>query len=283
MIRKLTMHWILIFSLLLGWLPMGTLAQTEPQDKKGFQLVRADEMGVTVEYYLGEYTFEKIELDGEIYDRILLKDASNIGDPGKPNLPLVATSIGVPLNAEFILRIEAIQTKPINGQYRIEPAPVYVVGDEDLTAGTIRYQPDEETYDRMNPYPGMFVEFGEPAKLRSQRILPIRVYPFQYSPSTGKLEVITMVRFVVEFQYPAGEPLVESSAALAEQDNPFEQIYQQSLLNYQEAKRYRAFETQGDLPMQLLSEDNTGERYKITITEDGIYKLTYEALQAAGM
>lgn len=280
--RKIT-NWFLILSFLLSLFPLGAFAQRETMDKEGFHLIQADERGVIIEYYLGDYTIEKIELDGETYDRILLKDASYIGEAGKPNLPLVATSIGVPLEAEFTLRIEDVETKAINGQYRIEPAPVYVVGDEDLVAGTVHYQIDDQTYQSSSAYPGSWVEIGEPAKLRSQRILPIRVYPFQYTPLIGQIEVATMVRFVVEFQYPHEEPLVAKSAALAEEDNPFEPIYQQSLLNYQEAKRYRAFETQDELPAQLLSENNTGERYKITITEDGIYKLTYEALQAAGM
>ncbi|MFN3308584.1 MAG: C25 family cysteine peptidase [Anaerolineales bacterium] len=280
---KKLVYGILILSLLNGFLPLKTLAQTEPIENAGFQLVQANETGVIIEYYFGDYAFEKVELDGEIFDRILLQDGSTIGDPGKPNLPLVATSIGVPLEAEFTLQIEEIQTKPLSGRYRVEPAPIYVAGDEDLALGAIRYQLDESTYTSSDPFPGKFVEIGEAAKLRSQRILPLRVYPFQYMPSSGELEALTKVRFRINFNYPHGVPAFESSSALAEDESPFETIYQQNLLNYQEAKRYRAFEPPVEAPTQLLSEGSTAERYKITVTEDGIYKLTYETLQAAGM
>jgi hypothetical protein len=274
---------ILLGCLLFGNLPLQTAAQTETAVESGFHLVQATENGIIIEYSLGEYALEKVDFEGQTYDRVVLKDASTIADPGKPDLPVVATSIGVPINADFNLHIEEIQTRLLSGRYRIAPAGSYVVDDEALASGKIVYVEDQETYASATAYPGIQVELGQAAKLRSQRILPLRVYPFQFTPSSGQLEVVTYVRFVVEFVYPQGKSLFESSTAQAEEDNPFEALYQQSLLNYQEAKRYRAFEPSGDSETQPLSEVTTGESYKITVTEDGIYKLTYETLQAAGM
>ncbi|PWH17219.1 MAG: hypothetical protein DDG59_08250 [Anaerolineae bacterium] len=283
MLVKKLMAFVMIISVGFGSLPYRTLNQTQAAQEAGFHLVQADDSGVTIEYFLGDYSFETVELDGARYDRILLQDASHIGEPGKPNLPLVATSIGVPINAEFDLQIEETQTKTLSGTYRIEPASTYMVGEEDLTAGNLIYVPDSETYASPSAYPGIQVELGEAGKLRSQRILPVRVFPFQYRPASGDLEVIQYIRFRVVFQSSDGKPLLESSSALAEEDNPFEPLYQQSLLNYQEARRYRAFEYPRNETLQLLSETASSERYKITVTEDGIYKLTYETLQAAGM
>lgn len=274
---------ILFISLLLGTLPWQSVAHTAAAVESGFHLLQATENGVIIEYSIGEYALEQVEVEGQTYDRVVMKDAATIGEPGKPNLPVVATSIGVPINAEFHLRIEEIQTRPLSGHYRIEPAGSYVVGDEALASGKIIYIENPELYASATAYPGVQVELGQAAKLRSQRILPLRVYPFQFTPSSGQLEVVSYVRFVVEFAYPLGKPLFEASTALAEEDNPFEALYQQSLLNYQQAQRYRAFEPTGNAETQLLSETASSESYKITVTEDGIYKLTYEALQSAGM
>ena len=274
---------ILFISLLLGTLPWQSVAHTAAAVESGFHLIQAADNGVMIEYSLGEYTLEQVNLDGQTYDRVVMEDAATIGEPGKPNLPVIATSIGVPINAEFHLRIEEIQTRPLSGHYRIEPAGSYVVGDEALASGKIIYIENPELYANATAYPGVQVELGQAAKLRSQRILPLRVYPFQFTPSSGQLEVVTYVRFLVEFAYPLGKPLFEASTALADEDNPFEALYQRGLLNYQEARRYRAFESMGNAETQLLSETASSESYKITVTEDGIYKLTYEALQAAGM
>jgi hypothetical protein len=281
--RNIPLFGMLLISLLFGNLPLRTAAHTEAAEQGGFHLIQAIEDGVIIEYSLGEYALEKVDFGGQAYDRIVLKDASTLGEPGKPDLPVVATSIGVPINADFDLHIEEIQTRPLSGRYRIAPAGSYVVGDEALASGKIVYIEEPETYASATAYPGVQVELGQTAKLRSQRILPLRVYPFQFTPSNGQLEVVTYVRFVIEFTYPQGKPLFDASDALAEEDNPFEPLYQQSLLNYQEAKRYRAFEPTAYGETQLLTETASAERYKITVTEDGIYKLTYEALQTAGM
>ncbi len=285
MMRKGLIYGLLILSLLLGSQVWKISAQNDSTGQEGFQLMSTRENGVTIEYRIGSYGFEKVELDGEIYDRIILAEANTFNDPAKPSLPLAATSIGVPIGAEFVLRIVEIQKETLPGTYWIEPSPSYVMGDQDLEAGSVVYVRDPETYARAEAFPGVVVELGKAAKLRDQRILPIRIYPFQYMPLTRTLEVIKSVRFEVEFRYPQGQPMpnLSQSEILAEENNPFEAIYQSSLLNYEEAKSFRAFEPAAELPMQGLSVESSPDRYKITVTEDGIYQLTYESLQAAGM
>ncbi|MCS6907751.1 MAG: C25 family cysteine peptidase [Anaerolineales bacterium] len=280
---KKLMQLSLAVGLFVGFFGFRATVATGRPGREGFRLIRADETGVAIQFHLGEYAFERVELEGEIYDRITLGSASNVGEPGKPSLPLVTTAIGIPPEAEVFLRIEELQTQVLEGQYMIEPAPGYYMEGEELAAGMPFYFRNEETYGSLNPYPGTVVELGEAAKLRSQRILPIRIYPFQFTPAAGKLEVVAFVRFVVEFRYPAGQPTLESSSALAEEENPFDPVYRQSLLNYQEAKRYRTFGEPKQPELQLLTQATDHEWYKIVVTEDGIYKVTYESLRAAGM
>ncbi|RCK75726.1 MAG: hypothetical protein ANABAC_1017 [Anaerolineae bacterium] len=284
MFGKRVVFGILIVSLLFAMLPFNTTAQGEVAMQDGFQLLQADDWRVTIEYRGGEYSFQKVERNGKTYDQIVLKDASNLNEPGKPSLPVVSTAIGVPAEAEFSLQIDDVQTETLPGEFWIEPGTTYVIGEEELTPGEISFIEDETVYSSAENFPGVIVELGEAAKLRAQRLLPVRVYPFQFVAATKQLIRIRAVTFTIEFRYPDGyPPLAQSSEGALEEPAPFEQIYQQNLLNYSQARRYRYFEPQNELPAQLLSETSANERYKIPVTEDGIYKLTYEALQAAGM
>ncbi len=284
MFGKRVVFGILIVGLLFAMLPFNTTAQGEVAMQDGFQLLQADDWRVTIEYRGGEYSFQKVERNGKTYDQIVLKDASNLNEPGKPSLPVVSTAIGVPAEAEFSLQIDDVQTETLPGEFWIEPGTTYVIGEEELTPGEISFIEDETVYSSAENFPGVIVELGEAAKLRAQRLLPVRVYPFQFVAATKQLIRIRAVTFTIAFRYPDGyPPLALSSEGALDEAAPFEQIYQQNLLNYNQARRYRYFEPQSELPAQLLSETSTNERYKIPVTEDGIYKLTYEALQAAGM
>ncbi|MGB9591350.1 MAG: C25 family cysteine peptidase, partial [Candidatus Kryptoniota bacterium] len=135
-------------------------------------------------------------------------------------------------------------------------------------------------------YPGKLAELGDPAWLREQRLVPLRFYPFQYNPSKGALSVYRSITVRIDFQYPKGlirpaqKPTQTNSSA-----SPFEGIYQESLLNYDQAKNFRERAPVSDLIKPLaesLNQTSSNPRYKITITEDGIYRISYETLHTLG-
>lgn len=278
---------ILLLSIGLSFIsPMKTNAQSTSKPKAGVELLQADDLGMTVRFTLGEYQISKVELDGQQFDRIELTDSGRTGESGKPNLPLVAEMIGVPADANFQVTIVSSEREELNGSYYIEPAGSYTASSEDFSPGELSYVVDNEAYSSQGEYPGKLAELGEAAWLRDQRIVPLRFYPFQYQPAERKLSLYTSITVRIDFQYPYGLIRPSQSTALSSNSSsPFESVYQDSLLNYDQAKAFRARAPITDKlkPMSAgLNEASGNPRYKITITEDGIYRITYETLQSIG-
>ena len=278
---------ILLFSFGLSFLfPFQSNAQSGMAVKPGIEMLQADDSGITLRFSLGDYQISKITLDGQVYDRIELADAGRIEESGKPNLPLMAEMIGVPADANFQVTVLSQQSEELPGTYFIEPAGSYASSGEDLSPGMLQYLIDNASYSSSTAYPGKIAELGDAAWLREQKIVPVRLYPFQYRPSERSLSIYTTITIRVDFLYPNGKlmPNQQSSQASGS-PSAFESIYKENLLNYDQAKSFRSQAPADDRikPMMAnLNEQSDHPRYKITITEDGIYRITYETLQSIG-
>jgi len=277
----------LLLSLSLSILsPIKSTAQTTSSTSPTVELMQADDLGMTLRFTLGKYQFSRVDLDGMQFDRIELENSGRLEDSGKPNLPLVAEMIGVPADASFQVTVLAQERKELPGSLYIEPAGSYAPSAEDLSPGELIYVVDSDTYASSAEYPGKIVELGDPAWMREQRVAPLRFYPFQYHPKERTLSVYTSITIRIDYKYPNGliRPS-QQSALTAVPTSPFESIFQESLLNYEQAKAFRSRRQSSELlkPMSSnLNESSATPRYKITITEDGIYRITYETLQSLG-
>lgn len=263
-------------------------AHKNAPDRVGFQLLSEDDSGVTLQYTLESYQFTKIQRDGNIYDRIEMMNSGRLEEAGKASLPMVVASLGVPANGEFTLEILEVQAEPISGKFYIEPSGSYVAGEGELSAGTLKYIPDSAFYSSGESYPANHAELGEDYWMRDQRILPVRIFPFQYTPNEGKITALRSITVRINFSAmnvtkSSGVP---SGSSSPEKNDPFDEIFRENLINYDQSKSYRSqaidsFDTSKFAASEAVQ--STHPRYKIAITEDGIYRLTYEALQGAGV
>ncbi len=180
--------------------------------------------------------------------------------PGAPSLPLRGFTFELPLTGEWELTFESTDSRILSERVSVAAAPV---PDLDLN-GPVAPQ-DQETWptsvpvvDRPDPsiytvdafYPASPVLAGEPVRHGNQRILPVRVFPFQYNPVTRQLRYHPDL--LVRIQVQRGGEGPTPAAPLAGD------FYDPTVLP-------------GDGVLRI----HTNER--------GLYRLTYDELSAAGV
>ncbi len=168
-----------------------------------------------------------------------------------------------------------MKRKPVAGLHSLAPAPTPVLsGDEDLQPGEWRFTPDAAAYARSTAYPDAVARVADDAWLRDQRLVRVELYPFQYQPLAQQLTWHRRLRIEVLFER-TGDRAYKSVAA---SETPFDGVLRNSLLNYEQARDWRAAPVTAAKPTVDLT-----PRTKIVVDHDGLYRLTYADLLAAGV
>ena len=144
---------------------------------------------------------------------------TSIATPGAPQLPVYGSIIELPLTGDWQLTYEDIGSQLLEQRVAIPAVPVPQWPDElinpavDLpSAVPVADRPDPAIYQADAFYPSSVVEWGEAQRDGDRRIVPVRVYPFQYNPVTRQLRYHPDVRITVTVNRSAGQ----SSAPLAD-------------------------------------------------------------------
>ncbi len=136
---------------------------------------------------------------------------------------------------------------------------------------------------------------ADDAWLRDRRIARLELFPFQYQPAQGRLDFSRRMLVEVLFE----EPMRAQRAWLSRtkfsrlhpqqirpsDSDPFEDQLAGTLINADAASGWRGLPRQAVLESGAASGPAvmTAPAYRIPIVKDGIYKLTYLNLQAAGL
>ena len=191
---------------------------------------------------------------------------------GMPRLPMQSTLMSVPPDVNFQLRVI----------------------DTDFSTHKIETTPHTSSEQRDRFFPERLAEIGKAGWIRENRVLPIQLNPVQYNPA--RREVRLYHRLVVEVRFRTGE--VTSSLQMPAQStvsstipsgfhtesDAFDAIFADMLVNPQSAIQWRS------PPTSFLKERApaapsipfTGPRYRISITESGMYSITAQDLATAG-
>ena len=244
------------------------------------QVLRSDEQGVVLQLDTPDYSLTPVQLDGKSFTRLSAPDMTSTAEPGKPQLPQKNVTLGVPAGAQVQVELVEAELVPVSGSYKLSPAPRPAPVSDDLQPGALLIEPDQAAYASAEPYPLQAVRVADDAWLRDQRVVRVELNPFQYNASQGSLLWHRRMRVEVRFLFAASR--VSPGSSLATGDNPFEPILRSSLLNYDVARAWR--EQLG--PARSLASQAAPDatpRYKIVVDHDGMYRLTYADLQAAGL
>jgi len=255
------------------------------QADDGARLLRSDDGAVIFEVTVPPLTARPVTLGGETYQALSIPGYGLTGESGAPALPIRGWTLGVPPGADIALKVlEAESVERSLG--RVQPVetihfqPSFTGGLPDYTTKVV---PDAAVYARDAFIPETPVTLGAPAWLRDQRIVQVAVQPVQVNPAQGRARAYS--RFVIQlsFTYPQGRPVLQPRPESA----AYERLLQATLLNYASARAWRTRAegpTTSALPSCTQTTGFSGATlYKISVSQDGIHQLTYEALQAAGV
>lgn len=234
----------------------------------------------TSEEFVIEYTPFLFKVDSVKYDdQFLLSflflnatfENPKVGEPQIPVrvFPVILKSIDG--NSVQVLETSYIEYENV----KIKPFPNLIsekfFGGED-TISYVKVFVFGDGYGKSDYIPEKIIELGDVGRARSYIVSTIKVYPLQYNPALGKVRVYTRIKLML--RYGQGTSLLASP-------DKFDLKIAQSFINYDVAKFWKLQDLNFSKPS--ASQLASGDWYKIPITEEGIYRITYTDLRNAGI
>jgi uncharacterized membrane protein len=252
----------------------------------GIRLLHSDSSGVVMELNVPIYELVNEYHNEESVQKIILEDAGKTAEIGKPELPVYSALIGLPADAQITLQIVSAVSETPSGQYKIIPVPRAEFLQPEAKSGDYIYERDVTAYSEDSYYPSAPVKIADDAWLRDQRVVRIEFYPFQYNPMRGSLLWHRQLTIQVQFAGDTTARVPVDTGVI--KDDAFGSILQELVLNYDVARAWRGVPWAEIYAPGLSAQDSAatvyepvflGSRYKIVVDHDGLYRLTYEALQ----
>ena len=214
------------------------------------QLISSDARGVTVEVTAPVFELQAApaasdagaSATGETCRSVKLAGYEQSVEAGQPQLPVKVLLLGVPSGADVNVSVQQLESHIVARGVSVCPAVTRrVEQDPDgiVTATTARNRPRSGGLRQESLLPGQSARVIDMGFMRSQRIVRVEVYPFQYNPVTGELRFSDKLRVAVDYGGTgAGLALAQTAEPIAE-PAAFENSFRSLLLNYEEAKAWR--------------------------------------------
>lgn len=253
------------------------------------------QIAFSVDFSLKQLEIETVNIGDREYSQIRLMDFENNAEPGKPILPLVLESLGIPADAQYSLEVRGENPLELTLSAPLVPKPTQVFDETNsLPASpsepplyTFEYLPDPGVYDGNKAFPSVLGVVSNDGIMRSQRILSIALNPIQYYPAENKIIFFRKLNVVLNLE-PGYESL--QSGQTIQESETFEAVYSSQLRNYEQAKKWRFESTQiqdnhlsAGAPSLVGRWTPPPNSWRIQVAQDGIYQLTYTDLVNAGV
>lgn len=190
--------------------------------------------------------------------------------PGEPDLQECILPLALPTGGEPTLRVIAADYEEIRG---VDLLPVPLMKEQNGLLEPVSYLPDPAAYGRPGFQPAAPAELVEPAEVRSLLLGGIRIVPVQYDGVSRTARVYA--RLVVEVTFGGG-PARSVDPTDASLLGP-------SLLNgpvLGSLPRLARPAAKAAITPSVLA---TGDWYRLSVAEEGIYRIDAAALSAMGV
>jgi len=249
-----------------------------------------------------QLVLEQTTANGKTYVQVSLPGWASTGQAGAPSLPFAAEAIAAPHGATVTVRVTPGKAHTMALSAPPLPAPTQMVAWEPpageaapaLPEPTMVIEEDPAIYAGAAAYPATLTEIASDGLLRQQRVVGIAIHPVQYDPAAQALTVYESLRVEIAFERAASAETLRQ--APAQDAAGYEEFFRGKLLNYEAGRSWRS----SALPS--IEAAATGEEmaatgaaidtipwappapgWRVTVQEDGFYKLTYAELQEAGL
>ncbi len=267
--------------------------------------------GITVNFTLPELVQEEVAFDGNAYQHVQYDNCGFTAEPGYPQVPVTRVMLGVPLDVDITVDNIAASPSRTVTPVRLPPVPIHgpihsqrhETGTESVLSRATTWP---TTVNQREPYPAPpLARIVQEGMLRSQRVVVLELTPVQYLPQARQLRTYARLTVHLRFQqtvstvarppvprYASGSTVERGPVPRYAPESPvYEQALSRQLLNAQAARQFRAPRMQGPAaparfapastinPANLENPENPAPvRYKLSIEENGVYRLTGESL-----
>ena len=244
---------------------------------------------VVLELTTSGYHMEPVATPQGVFARPTVDGLPTTRTPGLPELPQQSALVAAPPGATLRLDVAADPGTVTAITERLLPAPRAVL-PQDLAsnadeaqraagelAGTVDVY-DAAASDGVagGVYPASLAELGERAVMRGYQVVPVRIFPLQANLTTNTLSLHQTVRVTVHFDYPEGSA---PPAGTVVDDPYYEPVLRASIVNFEQARAWRQVEPS---PLAVPNGPQAGD-FKFVVDADGLYRVTYANLVAAGL
>lgn len=196
-----------------------------------------------------------------------LPGCSWLNHNGEPNLPSYVYDIGIP--QEGGVEIKILENDEIKvADQDVQPVTPLNIDEPSAPASPIIKGP---AYSISRFFPGNPVEVTEPRWFRYLNTVEIRLNPVRYNPVSREMLVSRRIKISIRFKSP---PVVRPAA-----DRSFETLYRKTIANYDQCRSWLR------LPTAQMNNNPfaSGYWYKITVAEEGLYRIGIDELRQAGL
>lgn len=276
----------LIFFVAITSIGMPTsIGAAQPATPGIIQVVESNSQHVVLELNAPPVVQTTRTVNGKPYLELTASRAGHTDTVGKPQLPVYGAMVAIPQQARVRLNVLQDQSHKEILSHPVLPAPASrIVGNAPDQLPTYQgkdYIPDSATYGSGSVYPSKIVVVSDPALWRSQRYVRVQFLPYQFNPAPR--ELVTHERIRIELDFGLGSSPAAESIGSVVNEGGFEAILKQSLINYDSARAWRTPRRNPPTAPKKEVTVTTGDAFKISVTSDGMVKVTCDALQAAGM
>jgi hypothetical protein len=187
--------------------------------------------------------------------------------PGAPDLRCLEVPVSLPSAMGASVRVLAADYEDVPAT-TLAPVPLYPIRDHMF--GEPTYSMDAGAYRGTTYLPGPVASLTTPRRVRSLWVGTVRIAPVQFNPATRAVRRYS--RVVVEISYGA--------SGTASTTSPDARLVGPGLANGAILSPSGPMARTAGIASSVLS---TGKWFKITVSDDGIYKLDGAALSGAGI
>ncbi len=239
--------------------------------ERGARVTPSGSRQLTIAYRLTDFKLDTVQAGGALTMRPHFHGAILLNTPGAPELPTRVFILGLPPGAQAEVAIVPGNFEEIT-EVNVRPVPVKEHAE---AFAQWRYQSDPKIYESNAFYPAELARVNPPTQFRQQTIARLEVMPVQYNPEQKRLRFYRDLQIVVRF---VGGNLPATRLALSRAE---EELYENLLLNYEQAKAFRV-SPPANLARRAEAQID-GPLYKFPLRQEGIYKLAGGTLRRAGV
>jgi hypothetical protein len=278
MLHKLLLV-VLIFGMLLT--PQSSTDAAKGDDVFNLRIDQGDSLEIVLDFWVRDYRLDTVHLDGSDYTSIIIDAEAEQAGVASYEMPVLTKVLVVPPGGGYSIDYQVYGSKQVSGVSALLPVLRPAELQEDLTPGTMlrAAQPGEQ----LAGFQPVEIVQVEEAWVREYRLLTIKVFPFQYDASQKSLIASSHVQVKLGFEAKWAPANQIALSATEMQSDPFLPGLRQVVENPEMFAAWRA--APGIKPVATSAIQNilAAPRYRIAIEQDGLYRMTYSELLAAGL